>query len=158
VSSREAEPAHRDRHQRSAEQKSENGETSGRDKKLDEGCTQAGRQPRLDDEPAIKRRAHSQPDQRRRYKPGERDGPKPQCGIAGAAFRLDMPDPDLRRLKQHRYRADCLFCGGPNSHRQLHAGHQRRRIHRGRIGGRRRGLDALGGQTGNQAFDLVGRH
>ena len=38
------------------------GETAGRDKEFDKGCTQTGRQPRLDHEPAIERRAHAQPD------------------------------------------------------------------------------------------------
>jgi len=127
-------------------------------KKLDKGCAQAGCQPRRDDEPVIKRRAHSQPDQRRRHETCERDGPKPKRGIARTAFVLDMPDPDLRQLPEHRHRAHRLFCLLPYSHGQLHSGHQSRAGSRRRIGGSRHGLGALGGEIGNQAFDLVGRH
>ena len=83
---REDRPAHRDRHQGGAEKKSKNGETEGCDKKFDEGCTQAGSQPRFDDLAAIEQRAHSLPDQRRRHETRERDGPKPKRIIAGVAF------------------------------------------------------------------------
>src|SRR6516225_11850292 len=74
----------------SAAQKKEskNGETAGRDKEFDKSCSQTGRPPRLDDEPAIERRAHAQPDQRRRDEAGQRNSPKPERGFPRTAFGL----------------------------------------------------------------------
>ena len=144
----------------SAAQKKEskNVETAGRDKEFDKSCSQTGRPPRLDDEPAIERRAHAQPDQRRRDEAGQRNSPKPERGFPRTAFGLDIPNPKLGRLREHRKRVHRFLCGRPNPRRQFHTGHQSRAGSGRRIGRRRRGLDALGGEIGNQAFDLVGRH
>ena len=80
------------------------------------------------------------------------------AGRSGAAFGLDIPNPDLRHLPEPRHGAHRLFCLLPYSHCQLHAGHQRRRVRRGAIDGSCCWFGAFGGEIGNQTFDLVGRH
>jgi len=156
---REDRPAHRNCHQRRAEQKSEDGEADGSHQKLGEGRTQARRQPGFDDgTPAIEQRPGPRPDQRRRHEDGQGDSPKPERGITRATFCLDPPHPNLRQLKQRRHRAHRLLGRLPYLHRHFHAGHQNRAGSRRGIGWLLRGLRPFGGEVGDQAFDLVGRY